>query len=217
MIVGAEKAVTTALLSLLGSHPKINASEQVECPFFTRVDEYEKGNSWLLDQYFSKKEAGNFLVGKHVGLFNNSIGLKRLVKTNKDIIIVTMVRDPIKRAYSAFWYNKMKGRELEDTFEKAVELSEPNFGCLCNAHYMRHIKTVNSLVEQDNHIIITSEDFFQEHVKQAGLILEKLGEFKEQVNVELMWRNEGGKARSIFVNKLFLILLSGSLAHLLNL
>ena len=123
MIIGAEKAGTTALIRYLGQHPGVDVHSQREMSYFLDDDQYMKGLSQAYTQYFPNHQWGEQLIfAKSVGIMYSSVAMDRLYEHNPKIHLILLLRDPIQRAYSGFWEAKRKGLEVSRTFEEAVYL-----------------------------------------------------------------------------------------------
>jgi hypothetical protein len=122
-IVGAQKAGTTSVASYLESHPDIVSHKEREFTYFVNDEEYASGYEKIFPSYFgSKNEVGKKLLIKNVGLMYHSYALDRLKEHNDNCKIIVCLRNPVDRAYSAFWYMKRMGWEDAHSFEEALDL-----------------------------------------------------------------------------------------------
>jgi hypothetical protein len=152
MIVGAPKAGTTSLKSYLGQHPQIFVHSQRELIFFASDNAYFQGydSAWRL--YFSQARSDQVLAGKSVAMMYSTVAMRRLKQHNPDVQVVLVLRDPVARAYSEFWYARRRGREASDTFGAAVErcLNAPNDDPLRPTAYLargRYVQYVERVFE----------------------------------------------------------------------
>src|SRR5688572_6669330 len=115
MIVGAQKAGTTSLNNSLAQHPKIFTHETLEFGLFRDNEEYNKGLDFFLKNTVSKSDSSNpeknIFIAKRVGLLHNEEMLLKLHGLNPNVKIVAVLRNPIDRAFSAFWYCRKTGME----------------------------------------------------------------------------------------------------------
>lgn len=122
MIVGAAKSGTTTLSRQLFRSPGMIGHNQLECNFFLSEREYSQGFEWAKKFYFHDHDLSDgLLVAKSVGLMLNRHALHRLYDHNPDCVLVCTLRNPVDRAYSAYWYARLRGWEKEETFENAVQ------------------------------------------------------------------------------------------------
>ncbi len=124
MIIGAEKAGTTSLLRYLDQHPDICAHKQIEMSYFVMDDVYEEGYEKVFTRFYPHCKESQIIVAKNIGIMYSNNALFRLKKHNPEIEIVIILRNPIDRAYSAYWYARRKGREALKSFEEAID-AEP--------------------------------------------------------------------------------------------
>jgi hypothetical protein len=122
MIVGAPKAGTTSLIDYLGQHPQIVAHRQREFIFFASDQAYAMGYERAWNLYFGDAaRSARARVGKSVAMMYSRPGLERLRAHNPAVQLVLVLRDPVYRAYSEFWYARRRGWESEQTFEAALD------------------------------------------------------------------------------------------------
>ena len=101
MIVGAQKAGTTALYSFLSQHPGVSATEPKELHFINCENRYALG----LDYYHSlfpvtvEKE---LTFDSSASYLSNLHAAERIFKYNRHVKIIAILKDPVKRAFSAW-------------------------------------------------------------------------------------------------------------------
>ncbi len=114
LIVGPPKSGTTSLKIYLNKHPDIFCHGETH--FFN--SNYEKGIEWYKNFFEGHSEK---LIGeKTPNYFFNEEVPARVKKHLPDVKLIFIFRNPIDRAYSHYWHNVRKGREDNDTFEKAI-------------------------------------------------------------------------------------------------
>jgi hypothetical protein len=124
MIVGAQKAGTTSLLRYLGNHPVICIHNQIELMFFLLDIEYIKGYEYAFEHYFHHCNDKGLLFAKNVGIMYWPKAIKRLKEHNPHIHLVLILRNPVDRAYSAYWFARREGWENIKIFEEALKAEE---------------------------------------------------------------------------------------------
>jgi hypothetical protein len=122
LIIGSPKCGTTSLHSILGQHPEIYVTPAKEAHFFDR-DVYNNGLQWYLENYF--KDAEGFTIRCESTPFYLTFGkvvAPRIKESygNHNLKFVAIFRDPVKRAYSHYWFSKRRFREVE-SFKGALE------------------------------------------------------------------------------------------------
>ena len=111
IIIGAMKCGTTSLFHSLAKHsPSINASKVKDTKFFVKQAEggnWERGLNWYLGMFPSingiKLEASTH-YSKYPDYSGVPVRIKRLFKNVK---LIYLVRDPVQRAISHFFHNRL--------------------------------------------------------------------------------------------------------------
>jgi hypothetical protein len=120
-ILGAQKAATTALFEMLRQHPGLFMPAAKEDNFFANDESYAKGETHLALAY-AGAAPGQLLGHAYVNLlYYARAAAPRMHAHNPGMKLVALLRDPIDRAYSAYWYARMRGWESAATFEEALE------------------------------------------------------------------------------------------------
>ncbi|HMU64922.1 MAG: sulfotransferase [Nitrosomonas sp.] len=120
MIVGVEKAGTTSLLRYLSEHPEITSHEVMEMPYFVNDAIYRNGWDQSFKDYFGLNTNRKIILAKSVGCMYWNHVPERLYQHNSDLKLIAVLRNPVDRAYSAYWYALQMGREDKMTFEEAI-------------------------------------------------------------------------------------------------
>lgn len=112
LILGTQKGGTASLSHFLDQHPNCLSPENgKETRYFSQL--YDKGNHFFHSHFLEvKKEENNidcFYEATPENLFDASVP-RRVFKYNAQMKFVVLLRDPIKRAYSA-WNMWMQFRE----------------------------------------------------------------------------------------------------------
>jgi len=125
LIIGAQKSGSTSLYECLKQHPDIFMSNPKESEFFATDKLYSKGFKFY-ERFFPGYQTQK-LIGEASTVYSNFIGLektiKRIYEFNKDMKLIYIIRNPIARAHSAyFWRVRQLYEKLK--FEQALELEE---------------------------------------------------------------------------------------------
>ncbi|MET0081759.1 MAG: sulfotransferase domain-containing protein [Sedimenticola sp.] len=124
-IIGSQKSGTTFLADMLGQHPDIHLSDPKEPGYFAR--NYQKGEEWyrkcfnddgsrvLLDAStsytMSPDTSAPYTISPLVGV------AERIFSCSPDAKLIYLIRNPIQRAYSAYWHNVRAGFERRGFIE----------------------------------------------------------------------------------------------------
>lgn len=118
IIAGVQKCGTTALHSFLNKHPKVIGSDPKELDFFNYQGNYLKGTA-LYHSFFSPQpplarlRGYKFMEASPSYMIDGDVRetARRIKAYNPDIRVVSLVRNPVSRAFSA-WH--MYRKRFED-------------------------------------------------------------------------------------------------------
>jgi hypothetical protein len=167
MIAGAQKAATSSLQNYLGQHPEIVTHGRGEINFFVRDEEYRLGYNNIFGRYFGNVESDKVILGKSIGIMYVREAAERLYEHNSNVELILMLRNPVDRAYSAYWYARSNGWEDIETFEEAIHadpfrfkelVRQRNCAYLDRSVYIKHIEMLLGLVAPERMHIFLLED-----------------------------------------------------------
>ena len=108
LVIGAQKAGTTALYAYLRWHPGITGPSWKEVSFFDR--HWWRGEAWYRGQF--PLRAGERLVGEaSPSYLFHPLAPERARSLVPDVRLVALLRDPVDRAYSQYQHEVALGRE----------------------------------------------------------------------------------------------------------
>ncbi len=125
-VIGVEKSGTTSLFEILKQHPQVRMPFAKEVSFFTNDSIYAQGVDWYTRTYFSDVAPG-VLCGENTPRY--LYWGKRVAPRIHSAVpgqtpkFVAIFRDPVARAYSAYWQDVQHGYETL-SFEEAIEKEE---------------------------------------------------------------------------------------------
>ncbi len=128
MLVGAPKAGTTSLYRYAVQHPALIGHDQREMTCFFSDEEYSLGLSACLAKYLPDGVPANkTFLAKHVFTMYREQAIARLKALNPEAHLFVLLRDPIRRAYSSYWYSRRRGWDPAVSFDAAVqwEMDQP--------------------------------------------------------------------------------------------
>lgn len=168
MIVGTQKSGTSSLLRYLAQHPDIHTHPQPEMTFFLQGHEYTRGYESAFAKYFSQCSEDKKLIAKNVMVMHSQEIMQRIYQHNPEIHLVVLLREPVARAYSAYWWGRRRGWENIKTFEEALAAEENRLnedwfkwrqcGYKFNSTYYPHVKNlITQFGENYVHCILTDE------------------------------------------------------------
>jgi hypothetical protein len=181
-IAGAQRSGTTYLHTILTEHPEIELNQPwwPEPKFFLNADAPSRVNAYL-KKYYSREDAT--LHGeKSVCYMEHTEVVERIARAFPDARIIFILRDPVDRAISNYWYSV--GNKLEDaTIEQA--LTDESFadrpydktkitGCppylyLQRGKYVGYLEKYFQHFDRKQIKILVSEDFFNNQREISNL------------------------------------------------
>lgn len=188
LICGAQRCGTTTMYRTLRQHPGVLAPVLHKGVHYFDTS-YERGPAWYRAHFPTRRTAARLAraSGSPTQAFESSpyylfhpLAASRIAKDLPGARIISLLRDPVERAYSAHAHESARGYEREP-FEKALELepsrlageeerlcSEPNYVSFSHQHhayfqrgrYLRQLQHFERVVGRDRMLVIDSEDFF---------------------------------------------------------
>jgi len=137
-IIGAQKAGTTTLWGWLCQHSRIYFPETKEVVYFSRDDLHGRVGKHL--KPFYRACGPDQLAGlADTNLMYFSGTAERLHEHNPQMKLIAILRHPVDRAYSAYWYARQVGQETSPTFEAALEAEAARVGGSCFDRRMAYV------------------------------------------------------------------------------
>ena len=173
VIAGAQRSGTTYLYQILDSHPEIYMAKPMrpEPKFFCIDENFNKGKDYYIKKYFHDlpghcKAAGE----KSTSYMSDPKTPERMASLFPNMKIIFVLRNPIERAISNYWFSVQNNLEKE-SFEYAVKnekqriLSNPMpqfsnhpFAYLERGEYITYIERYLKYFPQEQLFFIKSED-----------------------------------------------------------
>lgn len=150
VVIGAQKSGTSSLMTYLSQHPQIATHRSNEIGFFVNDEIYQQGYEWTYQSHFAHNKIPSaerrIICAKNVWIMTQETALLRLQKHNPKAQLVVILRNPIDRAYSSFWYARRSGWEDKKDFESAIfadpQRLENNISRYLNCQYLEAGKYV---------------------------------------------------------------------------
>ncbi len=110
LILGAQKAGTTALYAYLRRHPHITGPSWKEVSFFDR--HWTRGEAWYRGNFPNVLRARGDLVGEaSPSYLFHPLAPRRVAELVPNAKLIALVRNPVDRAYSHYHHEVALGRE----------------------------------------------------------------------------------------------------------
>lgn len=184
-IVGAQKSGTTSLASALAKHPEICMSQPKE-PMFLSVDDpaihphffNELFDSWselphhyhpdevlpqYLKRYFAHRKTESLLGEASTSYLPSVKAAHRIASLFDQPKVIVVLREPVARAYSAYWHYLHHGRSTE-SFERHLQYEQGL--TLEMGNYYKHLHNWLMFIPKKNVLVV---DF--EEIKKSGTSL----------------------------------------------
>jgi hypothetical protein len=212
MIVGVQKAGTTSLTRYLGQHPQIAVHKTREITYFVRDNLFRKDFKSVFNNHYPQDVTkSNLILGKSAGIAYQEKPAYRLKDHSPSCKILVVLREPVERAYSEYWFRRRMGREAKSSFEAALaaetkqsedNVTTPAYSYLARGQYPPQIKRLWELFGIGNVSVFLLRDLKIEPVTTCQSIFEFTdidSSFQPSVNENY---NTAQKPRSEWVSRL---------------
>ena len=107
IIIGVRKGGTTALRKILHCHPSIQTAQN-EVVYFSHPLNYEKGLSWYIERMPLTSD-NQLTIEKSPQYFLSPLAPERLYRVSKTVKTLLIVRNPLVRTVSDYYFQQRKG------------------------------------------------------------------------------------------------------------
>jgi Sulfotransferase domain len=192
LILGAQKAGTTALYAYLRWHPGVTGPSWKEVSFFDR--HYARGVSWYRG-HFPVRDGGRLVGEASPGYLFHPLAPERVRATVPDARLIVLVRDPVDRALSHYHHEVALGRERL-SFEDALAAEEErtrgeeermvrdptyfshawwDYAYVARGRYAEQLERWLALFPRDGLLVLASEELAADTAGSYRRVLEFLG------------------------------------------
>jgi hypothetical protein len=209
-IAGAQKSGTTSLKEYLSRHSEITTHDHKEFGFLTRDDIYKIGYDNIFDEYFEGGSNG-VVLAKSVSVMYIHNSMLKLYNHNDECNIIVIIRNPIERAYSAYWYMRNAGWEAANSFEKALKLEEERLsirgelarhcGYVDRGLYGEQIRSLYDLFGRDSVIVLKFDNIKNDANAVCNKVFDFIGLDVEYIGAEKV-HNPSGRAANEYVQRI---------------
>ena len=120
ILLGVQKAATTSLQRWLAQHPDVCAPDVLkDYPYFYNDSIYEKGPEHISRIYRKSFHGESVILQGFVSYIFDEKSLQRIKKDCPDAKFLLVLRNPVERAISAYYFTRQRGleeRSLEQAF-----------------------------------------------------------------------------------------------------
>lgn len=215
-IIGAQKSATTSLYEYLNSIDIVSMPLVKEMQVFTN-DELYKNFPSNLPSFYCQNNAEKLIGMADVEiLYAYEKTAKRIYDHNRNAKIIIMLRNPIDRAYSSYWFSRKNQRENIETFEKAIALEDKRKKTLNQndrlaltyldvSMYYKQVKKFIDIFGEDHVLVLIMEEFIKDKEGEFAKVLDFLEIENDQFDKSLLNEkfNEGGAVKNETLQAMF--------------
>jgi hypothetical protein len=194
LILGAQKAGTTALYAYLREHPQITGPSWKEVSFFDR--HYVRGEAWYRGNFPNTLRTRGGLVGEaSPSYLFHPLAPERVAALVPEAKLIALVRNPVDRAFSHYQHEVALGREplsFEDALaaedqrllgEEERMLADPayfshawwDYTYRARGRYAEQVERWLGQFQRERLLVLPSEDLLREPERAHAQVLEFLG------------------------------------------
>ena len=192
LVIGAQKAGTTALYAYLRWHPGVTGPSWKEVSFFDR--HWWRGEGWYRGQ-FPLRSAGRLVGEASPSYLFHPLAPDRVRSLVPHVKLVALLRDPVARAYSQYQHEVALGREplgFEDALAAEEErtrgeverlVADPHafsrawwdFTYVARGRYAEQLERWLDVFARDQLLVVRTEDLADRPAETYAEILGFLG------------------------------------------
>lgn len=176
IIAGVQRGGTTALHFYLSQHLEIFLPERKELHFFDdeAIDWSAPDYTRLHRHFTGRKDSQIAGEATPIYIFKHSC-IERIHRYNPAIRLITLLRDPVERAYSQ-WSMRVKNRGERRSFSEAIRCpSAPGTRYIDRGLYAEQIAQVQAAFPAAQLLFFRSEDLRDEHADTLDRVCRFLG------------------------------------------
>jgi hypothetical protein len=209
IILGAQKCGSTSLRFYLSQHPDIYMKKE-EIHFFKTY--WNRGVDWYLDLFKDREE--KYIGEKTPNYLYQPETPKRIKEVCPDVKFIILLRNPVNRAYSSYWFWRLHGyiHMIINSFEDLVFSKNTDWRQIkAFGEYIVYIKNYLQYFPKDRFLFIKTEDFHtnrQEVLNQVCDFLQLphfIPKDTKRVNVGCCPSNKPIFLMSIILSKILMI------------
>lgn len=183
IIIGAAKAGTTSLWHYLGQHPQIFMSRVKEPDYFREQKADRTGVVRSLEEYEAlfRDAAGYKAIGEaSPSYIADPQTVESIRALLPDVRLIAILRDPCKRVFSEFTFQRMRGFERETDFLEAVHSApsrpgDRQFDYIGHSLYFRNLSRYYDAFPAEHIKVVFNEDLRRDPQQLLGEICVFLG------------------------------------------
>lgn len=175
LVIGAQKAGTTALSQFLRQHPDVCFSRPKETWFFDK--RYDKGIEWFASHF--EHYEGETAIGEGTArLLQSKEAPSRIYHHIPDVQLISILRNPIDRAFSQYHFYVYTGKASPDrSFGEVLRDPESEFGqdMIRQGKYINHLRRYEDVFGKEQLHVYFYDAFRSTPMDVVQSIYERLG------------------------------------------
>lgn len=211
LILGAARAGSTSLASLLASQKAINFSSEKEVHYFAFEDIFKKGEEYL-SKYFD--DTDKIKISADTYLLIDKKSQKRVKQYNPNMKFIIILRDPVLRAFSGYNYSLRTGYlkkgisftesiEQEEKYLNSDDLIQRNNKCnILRSRYFANIKSWQEYFPAENFLLIKTSELKENPEKLLQKIFNFAGITAKAEIANIETKNQAFAVRSRFIQQI---------------
>ena len=202
VVIGAARSGTTTVARYLAGHPDIFLAVEKEVHFFDEDDKFDLGETWYSSQFSDARQ--DQIVGEATPAYMMvEPSAERMAGLIPDARLVAILRNPVDRAYSLYWFTRAWGHENRDpgvALRSAMDAegpSDPPPGAYLGS-YVTQLERFTHFYPRSALLTVLFEDFSADPVGIAGRVCGFIGADESRLPRNLgRFKNETRQIRSL--------------------
>ena len=162
LIIGAQKGATTWLARALEQHPAVFIAPEKEVGFFDL--HYDRGRKWYGSRFAERKQESSVGEATPTYLHIPEVDGRIEETLGTDVKFIVSLRNPVDRAYSAFWHFLARGQYTPDADFRAVFESDDPFHLRTHGLYGEQLSRFFSRFPSENFLVLIYEELKEDNL-----------------------------------------------------
>ncbi len=168
LVIGEKKCGTTYFYDLLTRHPHVEPAASKELHYFDAM--FEQGTEWYRRCFPAPRlvDGRRTITGEATPYMPSRRAPERIAGVVPGARLISLLRNPVDRAYSDYQQVAGKGRDTR-TFEEAV--ADENSEYLTRSVYVDQLLHWSRFFPREQLLVLQSEDFFERPAETMRIVL----------------------------------------------